>query len=77
MKSYNYIHNKCIVILQIHLPDNVSKRCYHSLSSLVMSPTNVLLVVFGGQRMFLGEQISDTHVIELGEYTYFHTFSFV
>ena len=52
-------------------------RFAHSLSSLVMSPTNVLLVVFGGKRSMLGNLISDTHVIELGEYTHFHTFSFV
>ena len=40
-----------------------------SLSSLVMSPTNVLLVVFGGYRKYGGVfsiPMSDTHVIELG-----------
>ena len=51
-------------------------RYHHSLSSLVISPTTALLVVFGGQRHLL-DQISDTHVIELGEYTHFHTLSFV
>ena len=49
-------------------------RRYHSLSSIVLSPTNVLLVVFGGCRESLFNVISDTHVIELGEYTHFHTF---
>ena len=52
-------------------------RYYHSLSSLVISPTNVLLVVFGGCRESVINRVNDTHIIELGEYTQFHIFSFV
>ena len=66
-----------IVIIQILLPDNVTERYWHSLSSFIISPTSVLLVVFGGCRESVLDIIRDTHVIELGEYTQFHTFSVV
>ena len=54
--------------LQLPLPDTVTKRIWHSLSAIPLSPHNVLLVAFGGQRSFLGDNLSHTVLIELSEY---------
>ena len=54
--------------LQLPLPDTVTRRMYHSLSAIQLSPHNVLLVGFGGQRSFRGDNLSDTVLIELSEY---------
>ena len=53
--------------LQLPLPDIVTRRMYHSLSAIQLSPHNVLLVAFGGRRSFTGV-LSDTVLIELSEY---------
>ena len=51
--------------LQLPLPDTVTERMYHSLSAIQLSPHNVLLVAFGGQRSFGSDRLSDTALIEL------------
>ena len=54
--------------LQLPLPDTVTERVFHSLSAIQLSPHNVLLVAFGGQRSYHGDNLSDTVLIELSEY---------
>ena len=54
--------------LQLPLPDTVTERVDHSLSAIPLSPHNVLLVAFGGQRSLYGVKLSDTFLIELSEY---------
>ena len=54
-----------VYILQLSLPDSVTKRCGHSLSALQLSPHSVLLVIFGGERS-LG--FAHTVLIELSEH---------
>ena len=54
--------------LQLPLPDTVTERVFHSLSAIQLSPHNVLLVDFGGQRSPGGDKLSDTVLIELSEY---------
>ena len=67
--------------LQLPLPHTVTRRVYHSLSAIQLSPHNVLLVAFGGRRSFTSSAIlSDTVLIELSMYcstfsSYRHTFS--
>ena len=54
--------------MQLPLPDCVTGRVYHSLSAIQLSPHNVLLVVFGGQRSLVSTfRLSYTVLIELGE----------
>ena len=43
----------------------MTKRMYHSLSAIQLSPHNVLLVAFGGRRSFSGDDISHTVLTEL------------
>ena len=54
--------------LQLPLPDTVTERVFHSLSAIPLSPHNVLLVAFGGQRSLGDDKLSDTVLIELSEY---------
>ena len=55
--------------LQLSLPDSVTKRCYHSLSALQLSPHSVLLVIFGGRKSLIdSDNLSHTALIELSEY---------
>ena len=54
--------------LQLPLPDTATKRVWHSLSAIQLSPLNVLLVAFGGRRLHSGAKLSDTVLIELSEY---------
>ena len=54
--------------LQLPLPDTVTQRVVHSLSVIQLSPHNVLLVAFGGQKSVNGANLSDTALIELSEY---------
>ena len=54
--------------LQLSLPDTVTKRMYHSLSAIQLSPHNVLLVAFGGRRSLLEDKLSHTVLVELSEY---------
>ena len=57
-----------VYILQLSLPDSVTKRQYHSLSALQLSPHSVLLVIFGGRRSLISANLSHTVVIELSEH---------
>ena len=57
-----------VYILQLSLPDSVTKRRYHSLSALQLSPHSVLLVIFGGRRSHDSDNLSHTALIELSEY---------
>ena len=57
-----------VYILQLSLPDSVTKRHYHSLSALQLSPHSVLLVIFGGRRSLVSANLSHTVVIELSEH---------
>ena len=55
--------------LQLPLPETVTERVGHSLSAIQLSPYNVLLVAFGGQRsLYSAKPLSDTVLIELSEY---------
>ena len=55
--------------LQLPLPDTVTERVWHSLSTIQLSPHNVLLVAFGGRRSFYSNhKLFDTVLIELSEY---------
>ena len=54
--------------LQLPLPDTITRRVYHSLSAIQLSPHNVLLVAFGGWRSLGSAKLSDTILIELSEY---------
>ena len=55
--------------LQLPLPDTVTERVWHKLSAIQLSPHNVLLVAFGGQRsLYSDKPLSDTVLIELSEY---------
>ena len=53
-------------ILQLSLPDSVTKREYHSLSAIQLSLHSVLLVIFGGWGSFT--RLSNTVLIELSEH---------
>uniref|UniRef100_A0A1X7T7F5 Protein kinase domain-containing protein n=1 Tax=Amphimedon queenslandica TaxID=400682 RepID=A0A1X7T7F5_AMPQE len=44
----------------VNIPDNVTKRCYHSLSVWSVTPTTNWIIVFGGGTLY-----RDTAVIEL------------
>ena len=55
-------------VLQLPLPDTVTRRVLHSLSAIQLSPHNVLLVAFSGKKSLFGDKLSDTVVIELSEY---------
>ena len=64
----------CILVyiwfdLQLPLPDTVTERMYHSLSAIQLSSHNVLLVAFGGMRSLYGDQLSNTALVELSEYS--------
>ena len=54
--------------LQLPLSDTVTRCVWHSLSAIQLSPHNVLLVAFGGQRSLGGVKLSATVLIELSEY---------
>ena len=56
--------------LQLPLPDTATKRVWHSLSAIQLSPHNVLLVAFGGVKSLGSDKLSDTVIIELSEYMY-------
>ena len=65
---YLYI---CLYILQINLPDSVAKRCAHSLSTFIMGPHCVWLIVVGGYQ-YSDDRIAITHpnittLVELGK----------
>ena len=55
-------------IFQLPLPDSVTERRFHSLSTLQLSPHTVWLIVFGGRRSSTGATISHTIIVELCEY---------
>ena len=55
-------------IIQLSLPVSVTKRCFHSLSALQLSPHSVLLVIFGGTRSRGSASLSHTALIELSEH---------
>ena len=57
-----------LYILQLSLPDSVTKRYTHSLSAIQLSPHSVLLVVFGGWRSPCSARLSHTALIELSEH---------
>ena len=65
-----------LYILQINLPDSVAERYSHSLSTLLMGPYCVWLIVVGGALQyksglqFQGTDVTDpniTMLIELGK----------
>ena len=57
-----------VYILQLSLPDSVTKRYHHSLSALQLSPHSVLLVIFGGMRSPGSARLSHTVLIQLSEH---------
>ena len=63
--------------LQLPLTVTATKRMWHSLSAIQLSPHNVLLVAFGGRRSFGGDILSHTVLIELSEYIYCSTAAIV
>ena len=65
---YQILNVLIVSVIQLPLPDSLMERMYHSLSAIQLSPQNVLLVAFGGQRSFGGNKLSHTAVIELSEY---------
>ena len=55
---------------QINLPDSVTERCFHSLSTYMMGPYCVWLVIIGGLLNLDGTLVTDhnlTMLIELGK----------
>ena len=59
-----------LYIIQINLPDSVTERCVHSLSTFIMGPYSVWLIVIGGQIKFKEVVVTDpniTMLIELGK----------
>ena len=58
-------------MLQINLPDSVTERCVHSLSTFIMGPHCVWLIVVGGVADYEdGTPVKDpniTMLIELGK----------
>ena len=58
-------------LLQINLPDSVTERYGHSLSTFIMGPHCVWLIVVGGQVKIDKVAVTDdniTMLIELGKY---------
>ena len=68
-KRYSFeIAFDIVYILQLSLPDYVTKRVRHSLSAIQLSPERVLLVVFGGRRQSVfRDKLSHTALVELSE----------
>ena len=65
-----FAENIIISYLQINLPDSVTERCAHSLSTYMMGPHCVWLVIVGGAVEILGPYVNDpnvTMVVELGK----------
>ena len=59
-----------LYILQINLPYSVTERYGHSLSTFIMGPHCVWLIVVGGKLQFQGADVTDpniTMLIELGK----------
>ena len=61
----SYRHFQDLYILQLLLPDFMMKRVFHSLSAIQLSSHSVLLVVFGGWRLFGSDKLSHTVCIKL------------
>lgn len=60
--------------LQLYLPESVTKRVYHTVSTLQLGPQCVWLVVFGGKRHVSDKSTASTAIVELGElYSHLNT----
>ena len=60
----------CLYILQINLPDFVTERCVHSLSTFIMGPHCVSLVIVGGHIKLNEIVVTDpniTMLVEIGK----------
>ena len=59
-----------LYMLQINLPDSVTERYAHSLSTFIMGPHCMWLIVVGGALQYRGAFVTDpnrTMLIELGK----------
>ena len=54
-------------MLQINLPDSATERCLHSLSTFIMGPHCVWLIIVGGQVKFDEVSVEDPNTIMLIE----------
>ena len=57
-------------MLQINLPDSVTKRCLHSLSTFILEPHCIWIIVTGGHVKLNQVNVIDpniTMLIELGK----------
>ena len=54
--------------LQLPLPESVTKRFHHSVSTFQLGPQCVWLLVFGGKRELGDIKIACTSIVELGEH---------
>ena len=55
-------------VLQVTLPELITKRGSHTVSTFQLAPHCVWLVVFGGQRQVGATVIACTAIVELGEH---------
>ena len=56
--------------LQISLPDSVTERCGHSLSTYIMGPYCAWLIIVGGKVQFNEVNVKDpniTMLVEIGK----------
>ena len=54
-------------VLQLPLPETITKRGYHSVSAVQLGPKCVWLFVFGGQKALYAELMANTAIVELGK----------
>ena len=64
---YTCHDNVVSYILQINLPNTVTEREGHSLSTFIMGPHCVWLIVLGGKLQYEGADVTDPNIIMLLE----------
>ena len=53
--------------VQVTLPQGMGPRCYHTATVFGSGPNFRIVIMFGGKREVLGDQIADTTLLHLGE----------
>ncbi len=56
-----------ILCLQVTPPESMTPRCYHSITATCLGPGLTEVLVFGGCREVLGDDIAETTILRFGE----------
>ena len=58
--------------LQVTPPESMTPRYYHSITATSLGPGLTEVLVFGGQRKWMGDAIAETTILRFGEQLLVH-----